>query len=234
MRRFMAILLCAVMLCGMAAADELPFVVRNGDRDKPYIAITVDDCFDKEYARKIFELCVSYNVPVTFFPLGNQLKQKDADLWQAMAASPLVEIGSHTQNHTSWKNMHRDGINMHVYRFQESLDAVLGYHYQIKSLRPPYGHTSGKNVSQEGVKKILARYDIQHVILWDVSQTNASKAIKQVKNGSILLYHARKKDYNCLVKLIPMLLEKGFVPVTVSTLLGFGDIATSTDIYVHE
>ena len=57
-------------------------------------------------------------------------------------------------------------------------------------------------------------------VLWDVSQTNAQKAFKDVQNGSILLYHTNPADYKCLQTLIPMLQEAGYELVTVSELLG--------------
>lgn len=151
-----------------------------------------------------------------------------------MAADPKVEIGSHTQHHATWANLKRVTIETHVYRVQECLDELLGYHYQIQALRPPFGRHTSNRASWIHVHNTLARYGFNHVVLWDVSQTNPDKAIKQVQNGSILLYHTKHKDYECLVKLIPMLLEAGYIPVTVSELLGFGDIATSTDIYVHQ
>ena len=63
---------------------------------------------------------------------------------------------------------------------------------------------------------------------------NAAKAIEKVQNGSILLYHARHKDYVCLETLIPQLLEAGFEPVTVSELFGFPPPETSEELYVYD
>ena len=71
---------------------------------------------------------------------------------------------------------------------------------------------------------------------WDVSQTDASIAIRDVENGSILLYHAREKDVRCLEKLIPALLEKGYECVTVSELLELDDIVIDekSEIYIYD
>ena len=69
---------------------------------------------------------------------------------------------------------------------------------------------------------------------WNVSQTKAQDAFKRVKNGSILLFHAREKDYKCLQELIPMLLEAGYEPVTVSELLGFDPPEISDELYVYD
>ena len=49
----------------------------------------------------------------------------------------------------------------------------------------------------------------------------------------ILLFHAREADYTVLETLIPMLLDAGFKPVTVSELFGFPPPGTSDELYVY-
>ena len=66
------------------------------------------------------------------------------------------------------------------------------------------------------------------------SSNDAEVAITKVKNGSILLFHARQKDYHCLEKLIPMLLEAGYEPVTVSGLFGFDPPERGGEPYVYD
>ena len=104
---------------------------------------------------------------------------------------------------------------------------MLRYHYPMQVMRPPFGSTN--NAVSEAVESVGYR----RIVKWDVSQTDYKKAIKQVQNGSILLYHARAKDIRCLTKLIPLLLEHGYECVTVSELLGLKSVATSTDLYVY-
>ena len=82
--------------------------------------------------------------------------------------------------------------------------------------------------------RAIRTYGYEHILRWDVSQTDAAKAIEKVQNGSILLYHARHKDYVCLETLIPQLLEAGFEPVTVSELFGFPPPETSEELYVYD
>ena len=82
--------------------------------------------------------------------------------------------------------------------------------------------------------RAIRTYGYEHIVRWDVSQTNAQIAITKVQNGSILLYHARHKDYVCLETLIPLLLEAGFEPVTVSELFGFPPPETSDELYVYD
>ena len=112
---------------------------------------------------------------------------------------------------------------------QSRLDEVLGYHYPMQVMRPPYGSlaiTPGR-VSDNDVVDAIRAAGYQHAIKWDVSQTNPALAIEDVQNGSILLYHTNRKDIECLKVLIPQLLEQGYQPVTVSELLGLPKVETS-------
>ena len=82
--------------------------------------------------------------------------------------------------------------------------------------------------------RAIRTYGYDHILRWDVSETDPEKALPKVQNGSILLYHARHKDYVCLETLIPRLLEAGFEPVTVSELFGFDLPETSEEPYVYD
>ena len=215
-------------------ADSQPFGIRHGPRDQKKVAVTMDDCYDRSCIREIFDFCQELGVPMTFFPLGDQLKKKDAELWKAIAASNC-EIGSHTNHHTNWQHMSYNGICIHLYRTQECLDEVLGYHYGMVSLRPPFGrYTNEKGTALGTAVKACNRYGYEHVVLWDVSQTNAELAKQDVQNGSILLYHARAKDVKCLKTLIPWLIEEGYELVTVNELLQLGEIEIGPEPYVHQ
>jgi len=60
------------------------------------------------------------------------------------------------------------------------------------------------------------------------------KAMKSVRNGSILLFHTKQKDTEFLEQMIPELLEKGFEPVTLSELFGFDPPEAGGDPYVYD
>ena len=104
-----------------------------------------------------------------------------------------------------------------------AVDRVLGYHYPMQVMRPPYGSLSNRPnyISEKWMNDAIAACGYLHAVKWDVSQTDPQKAYYDVKNGSILLYHAKPKDVACLTELIPKLKAAGFECVTVSNLLGY-------------
>ena len=250
MRKWIMILVALVLVIGTlpvrAGADNTEeqnpllksFIVRGGDPESKKIAITVDDGFDLDYFWKDVELCRQYGITMTFFPIARTeqvfiLKEEDREKWIDLIESGC-EIGSHSYTH--YKLGHRDnrGVLWALGMFQQTLDEVLGFHYQVRWLRPPYGSIQDRDGNENRVRKLIQRFGYSNIVNWNVSQTKAQDAFKRVKNGSILLFHAREKDYKCLQELIPMLLEAGYEPVTVSELLGFDPPEISDELYVYD
>ena len=239
-QRCAALLLALIMGMSLVTAaaegaeDILkPFVLNHGDRNSRKIAITVDDGYEPEYYWEDVALCREYGITMTFFPIGKALKEEDREHWKD-ALDAGCEIGSHTDAHirlglgTPWETIWSLG------HFQQTLDEVLGFHYEVRWMRPPYGNIDDENGNSHAIRTAIEVFGYDHIVRWDVSQTKAKEAIKKVQNGSILLFHTRKKDTDCLKELIPMLLEKGFEPVTVSELFGFDPPETGTELYVYD
>lgn len=240
-----ALLLCFCVLLPLAAGAEgneellQEFVLRHGDRNSKKIAITVDDCYKtaREWIERDAELCREHGIAMTFFPLvyTGCLEEKYRDLWQAVVDSGC-EIGTHTYSHLKMGNRDTWGIIGALGKAQEALDKTLGYHYPIRWLRPPYGTVvKGKKSTEKQVISAIRKYGFDHIIHWDVSETkNLEKALNDIQNGSILLFHAKKKDTRFLEKLIPELKERGFEMVTVSELFGFDPPEPGGEMYVYD
>ncbi len=213
--RLLLLTLCLLLTASAALALPENYVVRNGSRDVPKVAITVDDGWDLSYVRKIHDLCVEMDFPITWFMVGTQFRHEDKAMWEEVIAHGS-EIGNHTWRHSRLLKFNISNGHPQTRLVQERVDEVLGYHYPLRLMRPPYGEY--KN-AEKNFLPIFEQYGVEKVILWDVSQTNAQKAFKSVKNGSILLYHTREADYQCIKQLVPMLREAGYQLVTVSELL---------------
>ena len=226
-KRFCA-LFCFLLACAASAAmADFDFTVRHGDRERPQIAITIDDCYDNEQILAAVALCEEYDVRMTFFVIGKALKYADTEVWQAVLDAGC-EIGNHSWGHTDLTRLTAHEIKFQMLRTQQKIDEILGYHYPMQVLRPPQGKTNAT------VSNAIAEVGYLHTVRWDVSQTDATKALNDVQNGSILLYHARAKDVRCLTTLIPMLLEQGYECVTVSELLDLEPVVTSEEIYIYQ
>ena len=232
--------LCLCLLLSAAFADEPAaedplalFTLNHGSRGSKKIAITMDDAYETEWVLKSVELCKQYGITMTFFPIGLNLKEADRENWRAVIDAGC-EIGSHSSNHWAFHHIGARIAIGRLGRFQEMLDNTLGFHYEVRWFRPPFGTiATGSGITQPMVDAIRA-YGYEHIVRWDVSNTDPDKALAAVQNGSILLFHARHKDYACLTELVPRLLEAGYEPVTVSELFGFDPPATGDELYVFD
>lgn len=225
-KRFLGMLLCLLLAVSTAAAES-GFTVRHGDREQPRVAITIDDCYDKEQVLAAVALCQEYDVHMTFFVIGKALKYADTEVWQAVLDAGC-EIGNHSWSHTDLTRLNKHEIKFQMLRTQQKLDEVLGYHYPMRVLRPPQGKTN------QTVAQSVENIGYLCVAKWDVSQNDATQALKDVRNGSILLYHARARDLRCLTALIPALRTQGYECVTVSELMNLPPAVISDDIYVYQ
>lgn len=223
LKRIAALALGLMMLCSAALAEVLPgFTMFHGDRDEKRICITIDDLANIEMVQAIFDLGQELGVPMTFFVLGYVLDEADADLWRAIAESDC-EIGNHTYNHLTLTTHTESEIVNNLHSVQAKLDKVLGYHYPMQVMRPPYGNVY-KDGSTSYAARAVDRAGYRHMVLWDVSQTDPELCLKAVQNGSILLFHSIPKDLDCLEIILPELIEQGYEFVTISEMGGLDPV----------
>ena len=237
--RLAAAALCLALMISSSAAEQTAedllsvFTGNHGPRDSKKIAITMDDVYEPEWVWKSVELCRQYGITMTYFPIGINLKEEDRDNWRALLDAGC-EIGSHSMNHLNFRDIGEYVAIERLGRFQERLDKVLGFHYEVRWFRPPFGTIAAGSGDTQAMATAIRTYGYEHIVRWDVSNTDPDKAFEATQNGSILLYHARHRDYECLVKLIPRLLEAGYQPVTVSELFGFPPPETGDELYTFD
>lgn len=234
----LALLLAGV--CMLSAAEEAEpaetgleqFIVRHGNPASNKIAITMDDCNTLEIVWNTVELCRQYGITMTFFPNGQNLHEEDRAHWQDLLDAGC-EIGSHGEDH--WALKQADRVTPELMTFQQHLDETLGYHYQVRWFRPPYGDLGEAEGNISYVMYRIKQCGYDHALRWNVSYMwDAEVTLSMTRNGSILLFHAADADFTCIRDLIPMLLEAGFEPVTVSELFGFDPPETSDEIFVYD
>ena len=223
--RMLALALCLMLIASTAFAYPEGFRVFHGDREQKRIAITVDDIYDANVLRMMHELCLEYDVPFTWFCLGVNFRDEDKEIWESIIAHGS-EIGSHSWYHHSFTTLNKYVSRNYILMTQERIDELLGYHYPLRLLRPPYGNYNN------ALLNLFYEYGVEKTVLWDVSNTDPKGAFQDTQNGSILLFHTNYTDYYCLQELIPMLLEEGYELVTVSELLGMDPIEITEEKYV--
>lgn len=220
-----ALLSAAIIIAcpsAVRADDHANAVYSHKENDKMMIALTFDDGPHPKYTPEILDILKKYDVPATFFTVGENAERYPAVIKRCLDEGH--EVANHTYSHgdlskDSYEEICREitGGENAVY---ENLDV------RTKLLRPP-GGLYGKNL-------ISAAAELDYtVVLWNIDTRDwahtppgkiTEKVLTNIRPGDIVLMHdfigKDSPTPSALQKIIPRLLAKGYRFVTVSELLG--------------
>lgn len=180
------------------------------------IFLTFDDGPTPEITKWVLQELQKYNAKATFFCIGNNI-EKYPQLFTKLIEEGHA-IGNHTFNHLNgWQTAtekYLDNVELCNKQIHKSQIPNL----KSKLFRPPYGKiktVQSKKLRQLGYK----------IIMWDVLSADFDQSIspekclknvlKNVKSGSIIVFHDSIKAFPnlkyTLPKTLEFLKEKGFV-----------------------
>lgn len=192
-----------------------PFVISNLSKrnliwqmpccDKE-VFLTFDDGPVTEVTPWVLNLLKQYDIKATFFCVGENVKRNPDLLLRIIDEGHSV--GNHTYNHLNAWNTPNDEYFKNV--------AKANVLIKSKFFRPPYGKI---NIAQ--IKHLRKQYAI---VLWSVLSGDFDKnispekcfenSVKNVKQGSIIVFHdsikAEKNLKYALPRCIEYILSKGF------------------------
>ncbi len=221
MRRLLALLLALLMLAPAVQAESRPSYITqytHGDREKPRIAITIDDWYEPELLGDFLDAANGFGSKLTLYPIGDNLLERDRALWQR-AIDEGHELGNHSNTHKNLEKASRDSILAQLNNMEKRLEKALGHPHAMNTVRYPFGAGRMKG-TKSSFAKTIAEAGYEHVALWDIDSTDAKTILRKVENGSIILLHGRKRDLRVLKAILPELQSRGYEMVTISDLLG--------------
>jgi peptidoglycan/xylan/chitin deacetylase (PgdA/CDA1 family) len=185
--------------------------VPNNDKK---VYLTFDDGPIPDVTEWVLSELKKHNAKATFFCIGDNVKKHLEVLKKVFAEGHSV--GNHTFNHLNgWKTATEDYIENSILceKVLDDFDSK-----SKKLFRPPYGKIKPSQ------SKILRKLGYK-IIMWDVISydfdTTISKeqclenVLKNVKTGSIIVFHDSKKAFANLEYVLPRTLqflkEKGFI-----------------------
>lgn len=201
--------------------------ITNGDRSKPYIALTFDACQTASnpagYDQAIIRVLTETQTPATLF-LGGLWMQSHSAQTQMLASNPLFELGNHSWSHLDFAEITREEMRAEILLTQDIMYTLTGR--QPTLFRLPFGTYTDETL------QVIAEHGLR-TIQWDVVTGDpdpniSAEAIVNVvtanaQNGSIVIMHMNTRGWHtaeALPELIGKLREQGYVFVTVSKLLG--------------
>ena len=201
--------------------DDPDVIYRKENETKKQIALTFDDGPHPKYTPIILDILEEYDVPATFFMVGENVKYYH-DVAESVAAAGH-EIGNHTYSHARLDRMSEEEIVEQICACEDEIASL--HEYRPKFFRPPEGQLSSL------VRQVSKEWDYR-LVLWDVDTRDwahtdpaviCRKVLDTVKPGDIILMHdfiGHNSPTPAALRLfIPALLEKGYEFVTVGELI---------------
>ncbi len=191
----------------------------NIDTEHKEIYLTFDDGPIPEITPWVLNTLSKYNAKATFFCIGKNVKNHPAIFEKILKEGH--SIGNHTFNHLNgWRTTNKKYIR-NIEKAEISLrSSVFGLQSEplSKLFRPPYGRikpSQAKNIIAKGYKIIM-----WNVLSGDFDQKLTKKdcyqnVIKNMTNGSIIVFHDSEKAFKNLEYTLPKVLDyytnNGFV-----------------------
>jgi peptidoglycan/xylan/chitin deacetylase (PgdA/CDA1 family) len=194
-------------------------VVRHGPRTRSVVALTFDDCRDREPVLALVRELRYEGVPATFFPYGYAVR-RNPTTWRVVAADGFP-IGNHTLSHRDLVGLTERGVRYQLRQMRRVVDPLIGT-ATIPYARPPYGRydaTTRHAAALEGYRAL---------VLWDVdtrdwagaSPGGIVKRATRGTNGSIVLMHCGPAaTIAALPRIIAAFRARGMGFVTIPELL---------------
>lgn len=214
----LAILLLSTIVLPAAAAD--PKVVYHGSRQRPWIALTIDDGWSSTNCRRIADILLARQVPATFFPYARVIRDNPAT-WRYISAKGF-RIANHTVSHPFMTRLSYSGQLDQIKRAARILRNKTG-RSMLPLFRPPYG---SYNSTTRRAAKVAG---IKDVVMWDttfadtVTMSDAAhlrQALRGTRGSIILLHCGPASTVRILPRVIAAYRARGFKFVTVEQMLG--------------
>lgn len=188
--------------------------VPNNDKK---IYLTFDDGPIPDVTEWVLSELKKHNAKATFFCIGDNVKKYPDILSKVISHGH--SFGNHTFNHLNgWKTTASDYIENALLCENELADFMFENSITHKLFRPPYGKikpNQSKTLRKRGYRIIMwdiISYDFDPTISKEECLENV---LKNVRSGSIIVFHDSKKAFSNLEYVLPRTLEflkeKGFV-----------------------
>ncbi len=170
------------------------------------VFLTFDDGPTPIITNWVLDELKKHNVKATFFCIGKNIEQNPEIYLNILSNGHLV--GNHTYNHLNgWKTYTKDYLENVL--LTNDLQSSI-FNFQSKLFRPPYGKI--KPSQSQKLRKLGYK-----IIMWDILSADFDYSIspekcldnvlKNIKSGSIIVFHDSQKAFKNLEYVLPKTLE---------------------------
>ena len=208
-------------IVGVAASDrQLP--VYCVQRDDKTVALSFDAAWGNEDTRTLIDTLAKYKVKTTFFVVG-QWVDKYPESVKALSDAGH-EVMNHSDDHAHFARLSAEEITANVNAANDKIEKVTGVRPTL--FRCPYGEYNDNAINTiNGMGMTAVQWDVDSLDWKELSADEiCSRVLKNVKSGSIVLFHnAAKNTPEALPAILEALISDGYTIVPVSQILLSGD-----------
>ncbi|MES3019296.1 MAG: polysaccharide deacetylase family protein [Bacteroidota bacterium] len=179
-----------------------PTLTWHKNRKEKYVYLTFDDGPIPVVTPFVLNTLKNFNVHATFFCIGNNVSNHPEIYNEILSGGHTV--GNHTFNHLKgWKTTDTE--------YMLNIEKCAGL-VNSNLFRPPYGR-----IRTSQIRSLQALHPKMEIIMWDVLSGDFDPGIsadrcvqnvfKNVKNGSIIVFHDSEKAFPRLKHALPVVLE---------------------------
>lgn len=206
---------------GASVSDrELP--IYCVERQDKVVALSFDAAWGNEDTQTLIDILNKYKINATFFVVGAWV-DKYPDSVKALHDAGN-EVMSHSDDHAHFASLAADEIKSNINSSNDKIEAVTGVRPTL--FRCPYGEYNDTVISTvSGMGMTAIQWDVDSLDWKGLSADEiASRVLKNVKSGSIVLFHnAAENTPEALPTIIESLIADGYTIVPVSKILLSGD-----------
>ena len=224
---------CAVAALGMfwlvshpnavgAAATVRQLPIYCVQSEEKVVALTFDAAWGNEDTQQLIDILGQYNVPATFFLVGDWVDNYPESVKALSDAGHSVQ--NHSNTHPYLTQCSADTIMSELNACNDKIEAITGVRPTL--IRPPYGDyndTVVNTIRSMGMEPI--QWDVDSLDWKELSAPEITqRVLSGVQPGSIVLFHnAALHTPEALPDIIDSLMQEGYTFVTVNDLILTGD-----------
>ncbi len=232
-RQMLTVAACAVVALGMfwlvshpnavgAAATVRQLPIYCVQSEEKVVALTFDAAWGNEDTQQLIDILGQYNVPATFFLVGDWVDNYPESVKALSDAGHSVQ--NHSNTHPYLTQCSADTIMSELNACNDKIEAITGVRPTL--IRPPYGDyndTVVNTIRSMGMEPI--QWDVDSLDWKELSAPEITqRVLSGVQPGSIVLFHnAALHTPEALPDIIDSLMQEGYTFVTVNDLILTGD-----------
>lgn len=199
-------------------------IVWHGDLKKPYVYLTMDDCYKPDNVEKALNAANKAGIKMTFLPVGKVIHLNPGLYKDIIASGHAIE--NHTFSHSRLDTHSKTQIKTEILKARDALWNAVGEETPQTFVRPRggFGVFGYGNSAYQPLLDAASELDYK-ILMWDITSAGTSKYAttasvekrvgKGMHKGGISLQHALNVDVSAFPQIIETILQRGFKPITI-------------------